>query len=220
MVPFCFIAKTVIDDNSSYMSDKQVIKPELRSYFHTSKYSVEVRWSITHCVEIWITARKSCFNKCEFTSVFCCQMTYIYAILYVPCSSWVLGACWWCYSYLNITSVISPWRRIGTPDILRYSCSWHAYWSIEVDDGVLHDYGCWYSPLSNRLGYRHEGETWYQSCVDIRVHGTYIGLYWLILVCWMIIGVDDIVCWTIWLQVGGIDVWWMEYEALSIKTVD
>ena len=41
-----------MDANVRYMSDIQVIKPALESYFHASKYSVEVRRSITHSVEI------------------------------------------------------------------------------------------------------------------------------------------------------------------------
>ena len=199
------------------MYDNQLIKPALRSYCHTSKYSVEVRRSITHCVEIWTTVRKSWFNIYKLNKVFCCPKTLYDAILHGQCSSWVLDSIWWSYSYFNIISVLSPWRRIGTPNILRYSSSWHAYWSIEVYDEVLQDYWCWYLTLSNRLGYHHEGWTWYQIFIDIRFRRTYIGLYWLILVCWMVIDVDDTLCWTIWLQVGGIDVSRMEYEAISIQ---
>ena len=144
-------------------------------------------------------------------------MTLYDAILHGQCGSWVLGACWWSYWCFSIVSVISPWRWFVTPEIHRYLSSWHAYWSRLIDDEVLDAYWCWYLTLSNRLGYHHEGGTWYRKFIDIRFRRTNIGLYWLILVCWRYIDVVGTLCWTIWLQVGSIDVWWMEYEVISIQ---
>ena len=97
-------------------------------------------WSYWKCC---VSTRYFCFNICELDTDFCCYIVYYYTTIYITSCSWVLDACWCCYSYFSIISVISPRRRIEVPILCWYSCSRYLYWSTMVDDVVLHADWCW-----------------------------------------------------------------------------